>query len=172
MLDEKNIKLVELSLTDDKEIYDMLQRIGKCENDFSNHVNGESYVFYKNWLQQQYDWSIGKSLPEGFSPQTTYWLKDNNIVVGMGKIRHQLNDYSRKYCGNIGYAIDPLQRGKGYANILLKLLLQKAKELKVNEIILTIEKGNIASQKVIEKNGGVLDSENEKMLVFKIERRI
>ena len=155
------LKLVQLSVKDKEEVYNMLQRIKANENEFTNGAYGLSYDDFKKWLIQQDNWSRGVDLPEGYVPQFVYWLFDEDIPVGIGKIRLGLNEQSRKLGGNIGYAIDPLHRGKGYATILLGLLLKKARELEVNEILLTVEKSNPSSRRVIEKNGGVLVGENE-----------
>lgn len=160
------MRLVDLSIDDGIDIYEMLQRIGSCENEFKNTAHGLTYEEYKEWLKEQFDWSLGKNLPEGYVPQTIYWLYVNSVPVGIGKIRHKLNDSSRIVGGNIGYAIDPVYRGKGYATVLLEQLIQKAKEKKLNEILLTVEKYNPASKRVIEKNGGRCIAENEERWFF------
>ena len=162
------LKLVQLSVEDKEEVYDMLQRIKANENEFTNGAYGLSYSDYKKWLIQQDNWAKGIDLPDGYVPQLIYWLYDENTPVGIGKIRMALNDRSRKIGGNIGYAVDPLHRGKGYATVLLSLLLKKAQELEVKEILLTVEKYNPSSRRVIEKNGGVLVEENESRWYFTV----
>lgn len=159
MLDKSNVYLSKLSFDDNSLIYEMLQRIGKCENEFKNTANGLPYDQFKNWLKQQDDWSKGQNLPAGYVPQSIYWLYCDDIPVGIGKIRHSLNDNSRLVGGNIGYAIDPLYRGRGYATQLLSLLIKKAKELEIQELLLTVEKYNPASKRVIEKAGGIMIKE-------------
>ena len=157
----KRLSLIQLSPCDGEDIYEMLQRIGMNENSFKNTAHGLTYIEFKEWLIEQDAWSRGVLLPETYVAQTVFWLFDCNVPVGYGKIRHSLNDFSRNNGGNIGFAIDPLQRGKGYATILLHELIIKADELGVLEKLLTVDKGNIASRKVIEKNGGILVKENE-----------
>ncbi|SFB66281.1 GNAT family N-acetyltransferase [Ruminococcus albus] len=163
------IKLEQLSIKDDYKVYEMLQRIGSCENEFKNTAHGISYEEYLEWLKIQDDWSRGENLPKDYVPQTIFWLFDDDVPVGFGKIRHRLTNYSREIGGNIGYAIDPYYRGKGYATKLLALLIDKAKELKVNEILLSVEKYNPASKNVIEKNGGKMISENEYRWYFSFD---
>lgn len=158
-----------LSVLDGKDVYQMLQTIGENENAFTNPVNGMSYDGFKQWLTQQYDWSIEKNLPEGYVGQTIFWLYDNGKPVGIGKIRHALNEHSRQIGGNIGYAISSMYRGKGYGTIILKLLLEKSKEMNVTEKLLTVEKINPASKRVIEKNGGKLIGENEERWFFSFD---
>jgi len=160
------MNLHQLNIDDGIEVYDMLQRIGPSENEFKNSANGLSFSEFKQWLIKQDAWSRGEELPVGYVPQTIFWLYDDEKIVGMGKIRHALNANSRYIGGNIGYAIDPLYRGRGYATELLKLLVKKAKEMKTSEILLTVEKYNPASKKVIEKVGGHLINESEERWYF------
>ena len=153
--------LIQLSPNDGDSFFQMLQTIEANENEFKNPVNGMTFDEFKNWLNQQNDWSSGENLPKGFVRQTCYWLLVNDIPVGIGKIRHSLTSQSRQIGGNIGYAISSMYRGKGYGFILLKKLIEKANELGIKDKLLTVEKYNYASKKVIEKNGGKLIKENE-----------
>jgi predicted acetyltransferase len=61
------------------------------------------------------------------------------------------------YClGHIGYSVVPWKRGRGYATRALQLLLPQARAEGLPFVELTTEAGNIASQRVIEVNGGEL----------------
>ena len=90
-----------------------------------------------------------------------YYLVDSsneNYIIGFGSIE----DIYFRYIGdigNIGYGIRPLERNKGYGYKLLKLLLNKCEEYGMNKVYISCEKGNIPSQKIIEKSGGVLEKE-------------
>ena len=161
-----SIFLKQLSVSDGIDIYEMLQRIDSNENEFKNTANGLSKKEYHDWLYEQNEWAYGRALPDGYVPQTIYWLYDGEQPVGIGKIRHGLNNNSRKIGGNIGYAVDPIFRGKGYATHLLSLLVVKAREMNISEILLSVEKYNPASKKVIEKNGGKLICENDERWFF------
>ena len=156
-----SVNLRQLNINDRKDVYEMLQRISNNENEFKNTANGLKPLEFKEWLIQQDAWSKGNQLPDGYVAQTIFWLYDCEQVVGIGKIRHSLNDNSRQIGGNIGYAIDPLYRGRGYATQLLILLVKKARDMGIDEILLTVEKYNPASKKVIEKAGGRLLKETE-----------
>lgn len=163
------VEIRELLTSDGKDVFQMLQTIDKDENAFTNPVKGMNYEVFKEWLIQQNQWSRCENLPEGFVGQTIFWLYDNGIPIGIGKIRQALTEHSRKIGGNIGYAISDKYRGKGYGTIILKLLLEKAKEMNVKEILLTVEKINPASRRVIEKNGGRLIDENEERWFFSFD---
>src|SRR3989344_5170284 len=100
----------------------------------------------------------GKSLPEGYVPQTNYWLVDNGEFIGGVRIRHRLTEHLEQIGGHIGYVIRPSKRRQGYGKKILELALQKAKELGVERVRITCDADNEPSRKIIEGNGGVFDS--------------
>lgn len=161
MNQQKDYIIRQLSVNDGYDVYEMLKRIGREENHFQNPVHDMNYEEYKEWLIEQDNWSKEENLPEGYSGQTSFWMYVNDKPVAFGKIRHTLNENSRIVGGNIGYAVDPLHRGKGYATIILSELLKIANNMGIKEKLLTVEKFNYASKKVIEKNGGYIFKENE-----------
>lgn len=59
--------------------------------------------------------------------------------------------------GAISYAVRPNERNKGYGTKILELLLEICKELKMEEVCVSCHENNMASKKVIEKNGGKLE---------------
>ena len=58
--------------------------------------------------------------------------------------------------GNIGYGVRPSERRKGYATQMLKYALDVCKEKNMDEVILGCYDYNIASNKTIKNNGGIL----------------
>jgi len=95
--------------------------------------------------------------PEDFVRDSVYWAINNQEeVFGRISIRHELNDFLRKAGGHIGYIVRPSARRKGVATEMLRQVLhtEKAKELK--KMLITCDIDNIASKKIIEKNGGEL----------------
>ncbi|MGM0495909.1 MAG: GNAT family N-acetyltransferase, partial [Bacillota bacterium] len=92
-------------------------------------------------------------------------------MVGIIDIRHHLPKewYT---AGHIGYSVRPSERNKGYATLALRKALQITKKLEINPILITCSKSNIISNKVIIKNGGVLQGEivehNQEHLIFRI----
>ncbi|CAG9613246.1 hypothetical protein BACCIP111899_02460 [Bacillus rhizoplanae] len=101
----------------------------------------------------------GENLPEGWVPDSTYWLvSENKKIVGAVNIRHQLTEKLLNCGGHIGYGIRPSERQKGYATTLLALALEKTKELGVRKALVVCDESNVGSEKTIIKNGGIPDS--------------
>ena len=111
------------------------------------------------FLQMFVDAEKGIGLKEGFVPHITYWLIVDGSVVGVSNLRLCLNESLLVCGGHIGYGVRPSARQKGYATLILKETLTKARELGINECLLTCDKANTASAKTILNNGGELDSE-------------
>ena len=166
----KNVELCQLSPEDGEDIYEMLQRIGPSENAFNNEVNGMSYEQYKRWLKERDAWSKGDLLPDGYVRQWIYWLKSDGKPIGFGKLREEATAASREIGGNIGFAIDPNCRGRGYGDILFGLLLKQAQAMNIHEVYSTVENGNIKSRRVHEKYGGQLCKvdEHRRHYIFEI----
>ena len=89
-------------------------------------------------------------------PTSTYWLLCQGRIIGTCDLRHRLTEVLREFGGHIGYAIRPLERGKGYGSQMLGLALEKAQALGIKQVLVTCADNNIASVRVIEKNGGKL----------------
>lgn len=152
------VELRKLSNKDGRNIYDMLQEIGPGENGFGNCGFNITFDKFSEYIDKNIAFSKGIGLDEKYVPQTIYWLNIDSIPVGIGKLRHYLNDNLRKVGGHIGYSIRPSERKKGYGNLILNEILKEAKKLNIDEVLLTCDADNIPSRKVIEKNNGILES--------------
>jgi predicted acetyltransferase len=109
------------------------------------------------YIRRVHDASVGVGLPDEYVPYTDYWLVDNGEYIGRVSIRHTLNDHLLNLGGHIGYDIRPSRRERGYGKKILELALPKAKELGIEKVLVTCDEANIASRKIIEANGGVLE---------------
>lgn len=98
-------------------------------------------------------------LPEGFVHSEYRWLVDGEKYLGRVSIRHTLNDSLREFGGHIGYEIRPSQQRKGYGTLILRLALERARELGLERVLITCDADNFGSRGVIEANGGVLEGE-------------
>lgn len=134
---------------------------------------GISFEDIDSYIRVVKQYSKGEGLPEGWVPSTTFWLIDNGEFVAHLNVRHSLNDYLRKVGGNIGYAVRPSRQKMGYGSKILELALPKVRELGILRPLVTCDESNVASRKIIEKNGGVLrdsvDVDGEKVLHYEID---
>ena len=105
----------------------------------------------EDWLEELNKRSCEDTVPKGLVPSSTYLgvREKDNYIVGMIDIRHYLNEYLTQVGGNIGYGVRKTERNKGYAKQMLKLALEKCKELKIKKVLITCDEDNIASEKVI-----------------------
>lgn len=152
---EPQIWIRKLSTSDGPLAYRMLQRIPRLENGFYNGAYGLSYDQFKKWLIRQDEISNGINLEPNMVPQTIYWLVVDHIPVGMGKLRHELNDSLRETGGNVAYSIEPSRRGRGYGTLLLSYILEEARRNHQDEVIVTAYNYNYKSIHVAKRNGGV-----------------
>src|SRR3989344_2894900 len=116
-------------------------------------------VGFDTFVERELSHTKGENLSQGYVPQTDYWLVDGGEFIGRASIRHQLTEHLKEIGGHIGYDIRPSKRRQGYGNKILELALPKAKELGLQKALITCEVTNIASRKIIEKNGGVLENQ-------------
>lgn len=105
------------------------------------------------------NYSKGINLPHWQVSNSTYWLVQNNELIGVSHLRHHLNEMLLKSGGHIGLGIRPSYRAMGYGNLLLELTIKKAEEMGIRDVHIHCHKRNTASVQMILSNGGVLDSE-------------
>lgn len=116
------------------------------------------YKEFDEWLKLVHSIE-GETLSREDVHASTYLSirKSDKKIIGTIQLRHSLSDKLIPYGGHIGYGIRPLERGKGYATIQLRLVLEEAKKLNIPKVMITCDKSNIGSAKAILKNGGILE---------------
>lgn len=160
---EEGIKLIEPTeaLAEEyREFFEEFSDVGARGIDGAGPFNKKaSSEAFADLVRRARDQAQGRDLPEGYVPGSTYWLVRGGRVIGTCNLRHRLTDALRDFGGHIGYSVRPSERNKGYATEMLKLALDKARQLGIDRVLLTCDKDNIASARVIQKCCGVLDSE-------------
>jgi predicted acetyltransferase len=120
----------------------------------------EAIADFEGFIQLCSDEAVGCNLAPGRVPQSTFWLlRNEQSILGCSRLRHTLNAFLEEEGGHIGYDIRPSERRRGYGTLLLRLTLDKARDLGLKRVLVTADTPNVASWRIIEKNGGVLHSE-------------
>ena len=101
----------------------------------------------------------GIDLLDDLVPNTTFWLVEDGEIVGVSSLRHHMTERLRRLGGHIGFSVRPSAQGRGVAKELLRQTLAQAGRLGISEVLVVCLKENAASSRVIEANGGRLESE-------------
>ncbi len=109
------------------------------------------------WVGMLLDHERGENLPDELVASTTRWVDVDGRLVGFVSVRHELNEFLRELGGHIGYAIRPSERQRGYATAATALALDECRRLGIHRVLVTCDDDNVASARVIERNGGVLE---------------
>lgn len=103
-------------------------------------------------------------LPNGTTvprlPGYVRWIWDGEFCGSIGFRWQRGTEALPPTClGHIGYSVVPWKRGQGYATQALREVLQDAATQDLRYVEITTSPDNVASQRVIEANGGVFVEE-------------
>lgn len=157
------LHLREITREDKKEIEEMALEFQNANDEYPfEGVSDLKIVLEKSFEEFYNNLETNKHIDEiypNYANQTTYVLSDeHNHIYGLANLRHELKGKLIEIGGHVGYAIRPSERKKGYATIQLGLLLEKFKELNIEQALITCRENNIASKKTMEKFIGRADS--------------
>ena len=136
--------------------------------EYDSEVNGsgalDDYLMestYEEWLKKVVADMDTANIPKPRVPALTYFYvrEEDNRIVGMVNIRLALNDFLRTEGGHIGYSVRPTERKKGYATSMLQEAVAVCNTIGINDVLVTCDKVNAASAKVIQNCGGELEEE-------------
>jgi predicted acetyltransferase len=118
----------------------------------------DSPAGFAAWVTRLADQSDpAKAVEAGRVHCTSRWIVEGDRVLGGIALRHELNDRLMSL-GHIGYGIRPSARRRGLATWALGRMLDEARVLGLDRVLVVCEVGNIASAKTIERHGGVLEN--------------
>jgi predicted acetyltransferase len=124
----------------------------------------EGFAGYVQWLLAQ---ALEDSpRPDGYVASTTMWWVEDDEYLGRIAVRHRLTAQLCEVGGHIGYDVRPSARRRGHATAMLRAALPVARSLGIASALVTCDVDNIASRKVIERNGGVLEDQRGDKLRF------
>lgn len=109
-------------------------------------------LLYGLFDEMDFSWLI-QTMKNSYDQSSLYAFIGAEII-GKVSIRHKLDPN----LGHIGYGVIPLKRGRGYASQMLAQSLVYCGGLGLKQVLLISDEQNLASARVIEKLGGVLES--------------
>lgn len=153
------MKLIKPTIELEKKFEQMVHDFASVgENKFTEELSGAAD--FADYIVQKQNFEAAINLKPGYVPGSTYWLvNDDGDIVGVSSLRHYLTPDLENRGGHIGYHIAPTHRKNGYGTELLKLTLEKAKELGLKRVLITCDVDNVGSNKIILNNGGVQEDD-------------
>jgi len=97
------------------------------------------------------------TLPPLMVPSTVLWWVEGDEYLGRISVRHELTPFLLEVAGHIGYGVRPTARRRGHATAMLAAVLPVANAVGIDPVLVTCDDINVASRKVIEAAGGVLE---------------
>lgn len=147
--------------------YEMYQDIPAKESGSTNLCYGLPYDIFPNFLENQIVRKY-QNISYYDTPTIIYIMYVESRPVGIIGLRTKIDDNWKKWSGNFYYVVRLSERRKGYATKMLELALDEFRKMGFKEVYGNASAGNISSAKVIENNGGILLSEEEKTRYYKI----
>ncbi len=127
------------------------------EDDFAFLLSWDPQEPWAGYLRRCAEHRLGLDVPSGWVPSTFLGAFLGAELVGRVSIRHELNDFLASLGGHIGYCVRPAHRGQGIAGEILRQGLIVARAEGIDRVLVTCDEDNLASARVIERNGGVLE---------------
>ena len=99
----------------------------KLENSYRGYIrelgDSERYPFtldfefddFSELVVRLNNCSLGIGLPDGWVPHTTFWLVEDEEIVGVSSLRHRMTDQLKRIGGHIGFGVRPSAQGRGVA---------------------------------------------------------
>ncbi|GAB3879279.1 GNAT family N-acetyltransferase [Kibdelosporangium lantanae] len=134
------------------------------------------------WLDAHLEWGPGLhedgfglaltdevTSPDGFAAwvaritgdsDTYRWIVEDDRVLGGIALRHEFTEYVR-WAGHIGFGVRPSARRRGVASWALGAILDEAKTLGMERVLVVCATNNVASASTIERLGGEFETIGE-----------
>ena len=141
------------------EAYDEYTAAGITDYGFTDAKNTDI-------LQKFDDYRHERNLKPNRVGADYYWLVDDKTqrFIGEITIRHRLNGALERIGGHIGYGVRLTAQNKGMGTLMLKLALEKAAKMGLAQVLITCDENNIASARIMEKNGCLLKDKIENVV--------
>jgi predicted acetyltransferase len=145
-----------LSLADEADVTAAVAEFAAEGGHWSYRYRGD--LPWPEYVALVHGWEDGIDLPEDFVAHAELVAEVDGEIVGRASIRWELDDFLRTLGGHIGYAVRPAHRRQGHATEILRQSVGILRARGVRRILVTCDDDNLASARVIEAGGGVLES--------------
>ena len=154
-MDDRQVQLRLPALSDETEVRQAQVELAEDDFEFFFLQPEESWEGFVNRTRLN---SWGRDLPQGWVPNSFLLAEANGAIVGRVSIRHELNDALLQEGGHIGYGVRPAFRRRGYGLSILEQSLELTRGLGLQRVLITCDDDNVASIKLIESCGGILEN--------------
>lgn len=121
----------------------------------NNYSNGNIYDYDKDYFQSS----------------NFYFIVNENELIGMCELRHNLSDLGNKIKGNINCGVRPSKRNKGYCKKTIKELIKKFKEQGEKTIYMCFDERNTIMSKIANsldfEYNNIMNIDNKRILSYK-----
>ncbi len=137
---------------------DVLAFYGAFEKTHETCIGYHGHEDYDAWLRHMRCRFTGTGLPEGYVRENFYLCYDGDEMIGVFSLKFDLTPYLLDFGGHVGYAVAPARRNRGLASEILRLGLEIARGFGFERLLAICDEDNVASEKVILRNGGIFEN--------------
>ncbi|GAA2331644.1 GNAT family N-acetyltransferase [Streptomyces kunmingensis] len=124
----------------------------------SDEVDSPSgFAAWVTRLAEEEEEDRGKPVGAGRTARVYRWIVERDRVLGGIALRNELSDYVMQF-GHIGYGVRPSARRRGLGTWALGRMLDEARALGLDRVLLVCAADNRASVRTMEQQGGVFES--------------
>ncbi|MBN8208124.1 GNAT family N-acetyltransferase [Bacillus sp. NTK071] len=154
-----DITIEELQLADARNLFEF-EIVNREYFEAMVPSRGDGFYNYECFIEK-----LGSLLQEQTQGLSSFFLIKNSDGLILGRINIVDIDQFQSL-GSIGYRVGKDQAGKGIAQKALKLLIEEMRNQGIKQILAKTTSNNIASQRILEKNGfkKTATSEEEMMM--------
>lgn len=91
-MDNSNIWLKEVELSDGREYCDLLMKLASYDDVYARPVPSDfTYDDFNSFKGARVAMAMGQNLPPGVIPTSTYWVIDGDVPVGYATLKHWID---------------------------------------------------------------------------------